>query len=110
MATGTTQTVIRCFIAKAQTAKANRSMAPILGVTELWVLDDHRIVGTAVMPGTAYLEMARAAVEKHGRQGTLEIRGAGDAAGQPLAGFSEQELEKIAMQLEETDELNESVE
>jgi phthiocerol/phenolphthiocerol synthesis type-I polyketide synthase E len=45
-------------------------------VTEHWVLDDHRIVGTAVMPGTAYLEMARAAVEKHGRQGTLEIRDA----------------------------------
>jgi acyl carrier protein len=45
-------------------------------VTEHWVLDDHRIVGTAVMPGTAYLEMARAAVEKHGQQGTLEIRDA----------------------------------
>lgn len=45
-------------------------------VTEHWVLDDHRIVGTAVMPGTAYLEMARAAVDKHGQQGTLEIRDA----------------------------------
>ena len=45
-------------------------------VTEHWVLDDHRIVGTAVMPGTAYLEMARAAVEKHGTPGTLEIRDA----------------------------------
>ena len=45
-------------------------------VTEHWVLDDHRIVGTAVMPGTAYLEMARAAVEKESRAGTLEIRDA----------------------------------
>ncbi|HEX5884729.1 MAG TPA: type I polyketide synthase, partial [Pyrinomonadaceae bacterium] len=45
-------------------------------VTEHWVLDDHRIVGAAVMPGTAYLEMARAAVEKHGGQGALEIRDA----------------------------------
>jgi phthiocerol/phenolphthiocerol synthesis type-I polyketide synthase E len=48
-------------------------------VTEHWVLDDHRIVGTAVMPGTAYLEMARAAVEAHGRPetaGMLEIRDA----------------------------------
>ena len=44
-------------------------------VTEHWVLDDHRIVGTAVMPGTAYLEMARAVVEKQ-QQGTLEIRDA----------------------------------
>ena len=45
-------------------------------VMEHWVLDDHRIVGTAVMPGTAYLEMARAAVEKESRAGTLEIRDA----------------------------------
>jgi natural product biosynthesis luciferase-like monooxygenase protein len=29
-----------------------------------WVLDDHRIVGAAIMPGTAYLEMARAAFER----------------------------------------------
>lgn len=36
--------------------------------------------------------------------------GASDAVDVPLAGFSEQELEKIAMLLEETDELNESVE
>ena len=40
------------------------------------MLDDHRIVGAAVMPGTAYLEMARTAVEKHGGKGTLEIRDA----------------------------------
>ena len=45
-------------------------------VTEHWVLDDHRIVGTAVMPGTAYLEMARAAVEKRRQQSALEIRDA----------------------------------
>ena len=35
---------------------------------------------------------------------------ASDAADLPLAGFSEQELEKIAMLLEETDELNERLE
>lgn len=29
-----------------------------------WALDDHRIVGTAIMPGTAYLEMARAAFDR----------------------------------------------
>lgn len=46
-------------------------------VAEHWVLDDHRIVGTAVMPGTAYLEMARAVVEeKYGQPGSLEIRDA----------------------------------
>ncbi len=45
-------------------------------VAESWVLDDHRIVGTAVMPGTAYLEMARAAVEPESPTRTLEIRDA----------------------------------
>jgi natural product biosynthesis luciferase-like monooxygenase protein len=29
-----------------------------------WVLDDHRIAATAIMPGTAYFEMARAALER----------------------------------------------
>jgi natural product biosynthesis luciferase-like monooxygenase protein/non-ribosomal peptide synthase protein (TIGR01720 family) len=42
-----------------------------------WVLDDHRIVGAAIMPGTAYLEMARAALEKHPRKNAVvEIRDA----------------------------------
>ncbi len=41
-----------------------------------WVLDEHRIVGSAVMPGTAYLEMARAAVERHAGGAALEIRDA----------------------------------
>jgi natural product biosynthesis luciferase-like monooxygenase protein len=45
-----------------------------------WVLDDHRIVGTAIMPGTAYLEMARAALEQQHRNGDensiVEIRDA----------------------------------
>ncbi|UCH98497.1 MAG: SDR family NAD(P)-dependent oxidoreductase [Candidatus Aminicenantes bacterium] len=33
-----------------------------------WVLDEHRIKGHATLPGTAYLEMARAALENHARQ------------------------------------------
>jgi phthiocerol/phenolphthiocerol synthesis type-I polyketide synthase E len=53
-----------------------QTYATDFSVAEHWVLDDHRIVGTAVMPGTAYLEMARAAVAKHGLPGTLEIRDA----------------------------------
>ena len=32
-----------------------------LGPDTHWVLDEHRVGGTAVLPGTAYLEMARAA-------------------------------------------------
>ena len=67
-------------------------------VTEHWVLDDHRIVGTAVMPGTAYLEMARAAVEKHGGQGTLEIRDAFFLA--PLA-LRDDEIREVRILIDE---------
>src|SRR5205085_1651826 len=41
-----------------------------------WVLNEHRIVGNAVIPGVAYLEMARAAVEKYANGQTIEIRDA----------------------------------
>jgi acyl transferase domain-containing protein/acyl carrier protein len=34
-----------------------------LGPGSHWVLDEHRIMGNSTLPGTAYLEMARAAVE-----------------------------------------------
>jgi phthiocerol/phenolphthiocerol synthesis type-I polyketide synthase E len=69
-------------------------------VTEHWVLDDHRIVGTAVMPGTAYLEMARAAVEKHGHHGTLEIRDAFFLA--PLA-LRDDETREVRILIDEAD-------
>jgi len=41
-----------------------------------WVLDEHRIVGNAVIPGVAYLEMARAATEKYAGNASVEIRDA----------------------------------
>jgi natural product biosynthesis luciferase-like monooxygenase protein/non-ribosomal peptide synthase protein (TIGR01720 family) len=41
-----------------------------------WVLDEHRIVGNAIIPGVAYLEMARAATEKFSGGQTVEIRDA----------------------------------
>lgn len=41
-----------------------------------WMLDEHRIIGTAVGPGVAYLEMARAAFEKTIQPGSVEIRDA----------------------------------
>jgi acyl transferase domain-containing protein len=69
-------------------------------VTEHWVLDDHRIVGTAVMPGTAYLEMARAAVEKRGTPGTLEIRDAFFLA--PLA-LRDDETREVRILIDEDD-------
>jgi phthiocerol/phenolphthiocerol synthesis type-I polyketide synthase E len=45
-------------------------------VADHWALDDHRIVGSAVVPGTAYLEMARAAAEKFALGRQIEIRDA----------------------------------
>jgi acyl transferase domain-containing protein/NADPH:quinone reductase-like Zn-dependent oxidoreductase/thioesterase domain-containing protein/acyl carrier protein len=45
-----------------------------LNVSQHWVLDDHRIMGKAVLPGTAYLELARAAFEPHVQSGMIEIR------------------------------------
>jgi NADPH:quinone reductase-like Zn-dependent oxidoreductase/NAD(P)-dependent dehydrogenase (short-subunit alcohol dehydrogenase family)/acyl carrier protein len=42
---------------------------------EHWVLSDHKVTGMSTLPGTAYLEMARAAFENHtGSGGTIEMR------------------------------------
>jgi amino acid adenylation domain-containing protein len=39
-----------------------------------WVLDEHRIMEEAALPGTAYLEMARAAVASHSDNGVIELK------------------------------------
>ncbi|HUK92368.1 MAG TPA: SDR family NAD(P)-dependent oxidoreductase, partial [Blastocatellia bacterium] len=41
-----------------------------------WFLSDHKVTGTATLPGTAYLEMARAALQEHAGESALEIRDA----------------------------------
>jgi polyketide synthase PksJ len=43
-------------------------------VEKHWVLDEHRIFGTATLPGTALLEMARAAFGEYFKQERIEIR------------------------------------
>lgn len=43
-------------------------------VKKKWILDEHRIGGNAVLPGVTYLEMARAAFEKHALDGTIELQ------------------------------------
>jgi thioesterase domain-containing protein/acyl transferase domain-containing protein len=45
-----------------------------LNVNRHWFLDEHRIAGKAVLPGTAQLELASAALETHLRSHTIEIR------------------------------------
>ncbi|MFL5699614.1 MAG: SDR family NAD(P)-dependent oxidoreductase, partial [Ktedonobacteraceae bacterium] len=47
--------------------------AAALSVKKDWVLDEHRMMGQALLPGTAYLEMARAAFENYAGSGTFEI-------------------------------------
>ncbi len=44
------------------------------GVSTHWVLDDHRIMRQPVIPGTTYLEMIRAALERHADGRTPELR------------------------------------
>ena len=43
-------------------------------VIKHWVLNEHKVMGKATLPGTAYLEMARAAFENHAENRTIEIR------------------------------------
>nr|MDZ8169265.1 SDR family NAD(P)-dependent oxidoreductase [Nostoc sp. CmiSLP01]MDZ8283300.1 SDR family NAD(P)-dependent oxidoreductase [Nostoc sp. ChiSLP01] len=42
-------------------------------VIKHWVLNEHIVMGKATLPGTAYLEMARAAFEKHSENRPIEI-------------------------------------
>jgi acyl transferase domain-containing protein len=43
-------------------------------VAEQWILKEHQIYGKAVVPGTAYLEMIREAVQRCAGPGAIEIR------------------------------------
>lgn len=43
-------------------------------VNKHWVLNEHRVMGKAMLPGTVYLELAISACEEHFHKGTLEIR------------------------------------
>ncbi|HLO48213.1 MAG TPA: SDR family NAD(P)-dependent oxidoreductase, partial [Kamptonema sp.] len=43
-------------------------------VGDLWVLNEHRFKGKAILPGTAYLEMAIAAGKTHANNRTVELR------------------------------------
>ncbi|TBR56966.1 hypothetical protein B4U84_26390, partial [Westiellopsis prolifica IICB1] len=43
-------------------------------VNKHWIFDEHRVMGKPTLPGTAYLELIRAACEKHAQTNTLEIQ------------------------------------
>ncbi|WP_396229880.1 hypothetical protein, partial [Frankia sp. CpI1-P] len=39
-----------------------RTYLTVLRTADSWILDDHRIMGHGLVPGTTYLELVRAAV------------------------------------------------
>jgi polyketide synthase PksJ len=43
-------------------------------VNKHWILNEHRILGNAVIPGTAFLEMARAAFKEYANNGEVELQ------------------------------------
>ncbi|HEY0733430.1 MAG TPA: type I polyketide synthase, partial [Herpetosiphonaceae bacterium] len=45
-----------------------------LNVAKLWVLDEHRIAGTPALPGTSYLEIARAIFSHHTNAGAVQVQ------------------------------------
>jgi acyl transferase domain-containing protein/SAM-dependent methyltransferase len=51
-----------------------RSYITRLSPARHWVLREHRVSGESILPGTAYLEMARAAFEHCAGAGSIEIR------------------------------------
>jgi acyl transferase domain-containing protein/acyl carrier protein len=62
-----------------------------LSVKKNWVLDEHRIMGRAALPGTAYVEMARAVFENSVKKGPVRIRDLYFL--QPLVVEDEEEIE-----------------
>jgi NAD(P)-dependent dehydrogenase (short-subunit alcohol dehydrogenase family) len=53
-----------------------RGYSNVLSPARHWILADHRFLGTPTMPGTAYLEMARAAFQHDTGARAVEIRDA----------------------------------
>ena len=66
-------------------------------VADKWILEEHRIGGTAVLPGVTYLEMARAAFEKHSGGGPVELR---DVFFITPMGIGDDERREVRLELE----------
>jgi acyl transferase domain-containing protein/acyl carrier protein len=66
-----------------------------------WVLSEHRIMGIPVIPGTTYLEMARAAFAKHADGNAIELR---DVVFLMPASVRDGEQREMRLILEKTDD------
>ncbi|MDJ0837344.1 MAG: SDR family NAD(P)-dependent oxidoreductase [Acidobacteriota bacterium] len=61
------------LLKRAYTDGERLILAGILDARHHWVLDEHRLDGKALLPGTAYLELARAAYNHHAGDGPVTI-------------------------------------
>jgi hypothetical protein len=67
-----------------------------------WILDEHRTLkGHALLPGTGYLELARAALEEYGERGSFELRDL--FFFRPLQ-VADQEAKEVRVKLKRTEE------
>ena len=67
-----------------------------------WILDEHRTLqGHALLPGTGYLELARAALEEYGESGGFELRDL--FFFRPLQ-VADQEAKEVRVKLKRTEE------
>jgi acyl transferase domain-containing protein/thioesterase domain-containing protein len=63
------------FDRRAKDAHGDTVLATRYSAESHWVLDEHRTLkGHALLPGTGYLELARAALAEHGEPGAFELR------------------------------------
>ncbi|GIJ19743.1 type I polyketide synthase [Micromonospora lutea] len=59
---------------RAVVSENEETLTTILRTDKDWVIDDHRLMGHGLVPGTAYLEIVRAALADRAAGGTLELR------------------------------------
>ncbi|MFD0313326.1 type I polyketide synthase [Streptomyces flavalbus] len=55
------------------TGPTSRTYATTFSTADLWIVNDHRIMGHGLVPGTAYLELVRAAVAEQADGRVIEI-------------------------------------
>jgi phthiocerol/phenolphthiocerol synthesis type-I polyketide synthase E len=56
------------------TTEGSRTYATTFSTADRWIVDDHRIMGHGLVPGTTYLELVRAAVAVEDGERDVEIR------------------------------------
>jgi acyl transferase domain-containing protein/acyl carrier protein len=81
-------------------ARSAEASGPVVYVTRLdprrhWLVDEHRLAGTATLPGTAYLELVRAAFAHHRGATAVELRNVYFLTPLSLPGDREREVRTV---------------